>query len=527
MKQRPRYLGDLFHWIVLTLAVVGCGSNGTPAGGNDAGSDVGPTIDRQALLDAGTDAGTPGDVQGTDVTASFSDVGQSITTVRAAITRAAMTGDGGTPLDVDLAVLWVTETVAATTSDGGVSADDPAGFFVQGPGGAMFVAVDPATLSPPPQHGDFVYFRATRGEVHAGARWITAVTNFGVIRRDPSGPPSPLDLSAADLLVAYLDQYEHGLVRVRGTVAGDFADAGTGFESALITTAGIPVATPDLALRVPVALRRTMNLRRGCAFTAASPLWRHDAQAQVHVWTADQFTPGACPGDADGGIDAGSPDAGPGVDVLAVPDVPRADGSRDVPTYDPCAIADDLSAGTPGADGAIRIASYNYAAPAAGLGDLGLLGAGGCLGQTSGGAGAVGYPVVFRYTMHSTAALVASTDNPGTDGTFNSVVAVLPTCTAAARPLACNDDVASAGTANRRSTARSAVALPAGQVVYVVVEGWGPTAIDASTGAFELSIREQRPIALGGACRAGELCVTGAACVGATPTAAGTCVAHD
>jgi len=311
-------------------------------------------------------------------------------------------------------------------------------------------------------------------------------------------------------------------VRVRGTIAGDFAGAGAGFESAQITTAGIPVATPDLVLRVPVALRRTMNLRRGCTFTTTSPLWRHDAQTQVHVWTADQIAPGGCPGDADGGTDAG-----PGVDVLAGSDVPTGDASRDVPTYDPCSIAIDLSAGTPGSDGAIRIGSYNYAAPVAGLGNLGLLGAGGCLAQTSGGAGAVGYPVVFRYTMHATAALVASTDNPGTDGTFNSVVAVLPTCTAAARPLACNDDVASDGTTNRRSTARSAVALPAGQVVYVVVEGWGPTAIDASTGAFELSIREQRPIAIGGACRAGELCVTGAVCVGATPTVAGTCVAHD
>ncbi|TAK26585.1 MAG: hypothetical protein EPO40_21070 [Myxococcaceae bacterium] len=522
MNQRPRYLGDLFRWVVcmLALPVVGCGNNGTPALGNDAGSDVGPTIDRQALLDAGMDAGTPGDALGTDV-GRFSDRGPSLTSVRAAITRAAMTGDGGTPLDVDLAVLWVTDTVAATSSDGGVSADDPAGFFVQGPGGAIFVAIAPATLSPPPQRGDFVYFTATRGEVHAGARWITDITNYGVIRRDPSGAPSPLDLSAADLFVAYLDEYEHALVRVQGTIAGDFADAGTGFESALITTAGIPVATPDLALRVPVALRRTMNLRRGCTFTAASPLWRHDAQAQVHVWTADHFTPGGCPGDADGGIDAGSPDAVPGLDV------PTSDVSRDVPTYDPCSIADDLSAGTPGSDGTIRISSHNHAAPAAGLGDLGLLGAGDCLGQTSGGAGAVGYPMVFRYTMHSTAALVASTDNPGTDGTFNSVVAVLPTCTAAARPLACNDDVASDGTTNRRSTARSAVALPAGQVVYVVVEGWGPTAIDASTGAFELSIREQRPIAVGGACRAGELCVTGATCVGATPTAAGTCVAHD
>lgn len=521
MNRRPRYLADLFHRIVLTLAVpvAGCGSNRTPAVGNDAGSDVGPTIDRQALLDAGTDAGTPGDALGTDM-GTFSDVGPSLTSVRAAITRAAMTGDGGTPLDVDLATLWVTETVAATTSDGGVSADDPAGFFVQGPAGAIFVAIAPATLSPPPQQGDFVYFTATRGEVHAGARWLTAITNYGVIRRDPSTVP-PLDLSAAASLVWGIDQYEHALVRVRGTIAGDFAGAGAGFESAQITTAGIPVATPDLVLRVPAALRSRMNLRRGCTFTTTSPLWRHDAQTQVHVWTADQFTPGGCPGDADGGTDAGTPDAGPGLDV------PTSDASRDVPTYDPCSIAVDLSAGMPDGDGAVRIGSYNYAAPAAGLGDLGLLGAGGCLGQTPGGAGAVGYPVVFRYTMHGTAALVASTDNPGTDGTFNSVVAVLPTCTAAARPLACNDDVASDGTANRRSTARSTVALPAGQVVYVVVEGWGPAAIDASTGAFELSIREQRPIAVGGACRAGELCVTGAVCVGATPTVAGTCVAHD
>jgi hypothetical protein len=275
----------------LAVAIAGCGNTQTAARPSDASSDAGPALDRPDAHDGGF--GIP-------------DIGQSLNTVRATLTRAAMSGDASTPLDVDLAVMWVTETVAATTTvDGGVSADDPAGFFVEGPGGSIFVAIDPTTLSPTPQPGDSVYFTATRGVVHARARWLTGVTNYGRINSGETYPAKHvLDLSRAVSIVSGLDEYEHKLIRVRGTIAGDFVDAGVGFEAAQITTEGIPAATPDLVLRVSVAVRSGMDLRRGCAFTTVSPLWRYNAQAQVHAWTSDQITLGGCPGDADGEIDA-------------------------------------------------------------------------------------------------------------------------------------------------------------------------------------------------------------------------------
>lgn len=330
MRQRTGGWGERLQGAALALAVAvaGCESAQTPAVQSDASSDAGPAIDRVDAATQTPDADATitdadatvidADAGFTDASGAWSDIGPSVNTVRATLTRAAMSGDASTPLDVDLALLWVTETVAATTVDGGVSADDPAGFFVQGPGGAIFMAIDPATLSPRPEPGDYVYFTATLGEVHAGARWLRGVTNYGRIHSEEAYPTKHvLDLSRAVSIVSGLDEYEHHLIRVNGTIAGDFADAGVGFESAQITTEGIPTATPDLVLRVATAVRSGMNLRRGCAFTSVSPLWRHDAQAQVHAWTAEQITLGGCPGDSDSGVDAGAPLDGEATDAGA------------------------------------------------------------------------------------------------------------------------------------------------------------------------------------------------------------------
>jgi hypothetical protein len=132
MIQRPRHLGDLFSrigWIIAVL-LAGCGSNVTPSVENDAG----------------TDAATPGDVQWTDVPSSgFGDNGSNT-----AVVCGSITSDAGVDGRRALGTLLVTGTVAATMADGVVSADDPAGLLMQDGLGAIFVAVDPATLSPPP-----------------------------------------------------------------------------------------------------------------------------------------------------------------------------------------------------------------------------------------------------------------------------------------------------------------------------------------------------------------------------------------
>jgi hypothetical protein len=297
-------------WLAAAVAA-GCSADPTPVGPGDQDSgpaiDVGverpdvPAVDRPDVPDAGA-ADVP---VGLDV---------PVTEGSLAAVRAAIAGTAPVTLTAALSGLVVTRTVAATPgSDGGVSSNDPAGFFVQTgmTGPAIFVAVDPASLSPAPQAGDRVAFTATRGELRAGARWITALSGFQRTGTGTALDGLRQDLSAQADLVTAVGDYEHELVRVQGTVAGNFASAGTGFESAQITTAGVGAAMTNLRVRVAAAVRASLALRSGCTVTVTAPLWRFNAQVQVNAWTASDIALGACPVVTDGGApDAGRPDAG-------------------------------------------------------------------------------------------------------------------------------------------------------------------------------------------------------------------------
>ena len=172
---------------------------------------------------------------------------------------------------------------------------------------------------------------------------------------------------------------------------------------------------------------------------------------------------------------------------------------------------------TPGSDGAIHVMADNNSAPQAAVGYIvPRTATAGCVG-TMGGMGAKGFPVVYRYTMHSAGVLSLSTVSDNTD--FDTVLAVLSTCSATAQPLACSDD-----TASSTQSSLTTATLMAGQTVYIVVGGWGTTSKGAAQGNYELTLREQTPIAVGMPCHTGDLC-TGSICVGATATNAGTCVA--
>ena len=269
------------NWWLAAAVATGCSSDPTPVGPGDQDSgpaiDVGvdrpdvPTLDRPDVPDAGA-ADVPVDL---DVL---------VTEGSLAAVRATITGTASVTLTAALSGLVVTRTVAATPgSDGGVSSNDPAGFFVQTgmTGPAIFVAVDPASLSPEPQAGDRVAFTATRGELRAGARWITALTGFQRTGTGTALDGLRQDLSAQADLVTAIGDYEHELVRVQGTVAGNFASAGTGFESAQITTAGVGAAMTNLRVRVAAAVRASLALRSGCTVTVTAPLWRFNAQVQV------------------------------------------------------------------------------------------------------------------------------------------------------------------------------------------------------------------------------------------------------
>jgi len=221
-----------------------------------------------------------------------------------------------------------------------------------------------------------------------------------------------------------------------------------------------------------------------------------------------------------GGTDGGATDA-PRTDAPRT-DAPRVDAGNQVAAA--CGAATDLSTRTPGADGAIHVMGDNTDGAAVEIGNLGSIAEGGCINAAMGGKGMV---LVYRYTMRTAGTLTVSTANAGTDDAmFDTVVAILPTCTAAATPIACNDDIGtSAGATHRYHSRVTSRALTMGQSVFIVVGGYGASPKEASTGAFEMTVSEAPPIAIGMPCPVGSVCATGSVCVGASGMNSGVCTA--
>src|SRR5450432_3742703 len=101
---------------------------------------------------------------------------------------------------------------------------DPAGFTIQKDptGPAIFVAVDPATLTPAPVQGDVVTLTVTMKATVSAQPRATAITDF----MDPN-PAQSADLdaltqnvSAATDLVTAVGTYDSELVTVTGTLVG-------------------------------------------------------------------------------------------------------------------------------------------------------------------------------------------------------------------------------------------------------------------------------------------------------------------
>lgn len=127
-------------------------------------------------------------------------------------------------------------------------------------------------------------------------------------------------------------------------------------------------------------------------------------------------------------------------------------------------------------------------------------------------------PRIFRYTAPAAGRTVFSTDNMGT--TFDTTLAVLTACPGSGTSLGCVDDN---GVMTRLSSiVRTDRALAAGETVYVVVGAFG-----MMPGTFALSVRTATEVAVGAACDADRLCVTGSTCIApAMPAGAeGRCVA--
>ncbi len=186
-----------------------------------------------------------------------------------------------------------------------------------------------------------------------------------------------------------------------------------------------------------------------------------------------------------------------------------------------CAAATDLSSMMPGSDGMIHVMGDNSSGAPVQLGALPET----CV--NGGNGGEKGSVVVYSYTMRSANTLRVATTNAGTsDAMFDTVVAVLSTCSASGSALACNDDTGDAAPHRLHSRAQTG-ALMAGQRVFIVVGGFGDDATMGSTGEFELTLQEVPPTPVGGACMAGTVCATNSVCIpNVGSTTMGTCLAN-
>jgi Bacterial Ig-like domain len=175
--------------------------------------------------------------------------------------------------------------------------NDPAGFTVQAAqlGPALFIAVDPNTLTPAPAVGDVVTLTVTSMATTGGLRHANALT--GYVRTATGGSVTSLvqTLSATADVVSMLGNYESELVTVTGTIAAPFVSSGAMFEQAQITTAGI-TGDANYRLRMPQTLREALELTQGCTFTAQSiPVGRFGAAVQYGAYRAADVSSVACP----------------------------------------------------------------------------------------------------------------------------------------------------------------------------------------------------------------------------------------
>lgn len=206
--------------------------------------------------------------------------------------QAARDAADGVPLDLAIQGAYVTYVREQTGLDG-------AGFFIQAQaaGPALFVAVDPASLAPPPLVGDQVNLAVTEMTTVDSRREATALSGWAVVAGGAPISALQQELSSVADLVTGLGGYESELARVAGTLRTDFSGtgAGSGFVTAALDTAAL-VDQAQLVFRLPTALRDDLGLAAGCSVTVAlTPLWRSGTTAQVTAWTAADLAATSCP----------------------------------------------------------------------------------------------------------------------------------------------------------------------------------------------------------------------------------------
>jgi hypothetical protein len=204
--------------------------------------------------------------------------------------RAQLDGTG-----LSLAIREVTVTYLKPQI--GNATNDPAGFTIQAKqaGLALFVSVDPATLTPPAAVGDVVSFTITTMGTVGMQRRAQAITNYTRVSTGANVGALATDVTAATDLVTNIGAYDSKLVNVTATAFEAFAASGQGFQKAGISTTGVTGDT-NLQLRAPATLVDSIDLAMSCTIAAHNvPVGRFNSQVQIGAFNAGELTLTTCP----------------------------------------------------------------------------------------------------------------------------------------------------------------------------------------------------------------------------------------
>jgi hypothetical protein len=276
---------------VAIFSLFGC--SGDDDLGKDAGQDV--VVVDSTTPDAANDAADATRDVASDVTDASDASDAPILTNPTSIEIQAVRVAAETALDGGVANLPIDD--ATVTYVKALVGNDPAGFFVQAEltGPAIFVAVDPQTLTPSPTPGDQVSFVVTGAHVVSGAHSVTAITTFTRSAQNIALAPLLQDVSGAADVVSNIDGYESEYVTFGATVKSRFQPADTGFVEAQVeTTALTGNQALNLRLRVPSGVKTAIGVDNDCTVTLVGIMDRLGGVAQPSGWVAGDFTNTLC-----------------------------------------------------------------------------------------------------------------------------------------------------------------------------------------------------------------------------------------
>ncbi|HET9990692.1 MAG TPA: Ig-like domain-containing protein [Kofleriaceae bacterium] len=202
--------------------------------------------------------------------------------------KAAADGTGLTLPIRGVTVTYLKPQLGSTTTD-------PAGFTIQHDqaGPALFVSVDPATLTPPPVVGDVVDFTITAVSGAVAMQKRATAIDLASYQRTAQGAnvdALAVDVSTATDLVSALDTYDSRVLNVTGTLADDVGTSGSGFSKFTLATAGIP-SNASLQLRVPTTLVASAVMTQGCGVVAHDvTMGKFNTTAEIGAFNAADLT---------------------------------------------------------------------------------------------------------------------------------------------------------------------------------------------------------------------------------------------